>query len=96
MLIDLDRIEAVHQGGKDEVSYNLLRGFSKLGLTNNILCACRKELVDIIKAIDPNFATFASNRRHFQSKLDVPRAVAKEYWEYLSSFVESKKGTTRR
>ena len=53
--IDLTSFNRVHGGGKDEVSYNLLRGFSHMRVVDQIICVCREELVDIIHAIDKNY-----------------------------------------
>lgn len=72
LLVDLGTFEAKHQGGKDEVAYNLLRGFSKLGLTESILCVCRQELVDIVRTIDPDYHVLALERPRHKIKLDVP------------------------
>ena len=49
--IDLCEFTSVHAGGKDEVAYNLLRGFEQLGYSRNIVCFCTKELVSVIRQI---------------------------------------------
>ena len=55
LLMDLSTFRKVHQGGKDEVAYNLLRGFSQLGHANEILCVARPELEEIVHSIDTNY-----------------------------------------
>ena len=52
LLIDLSTFTKSHNGGKDQVAYNLLRGFSKLELTSNIICVAKEEMVGKIKKID--------------------------------------------
>ena len=55
LLVDLSTFISDHNGGKDEVAYNLLKGFSKLQLTQSIVCVSRDELVEKIKAIDKSY-----------------------------------------
>ena len=46
LLVDLSTFTSDHNGGKDEVAYNLLKGFSQLQLTQSIVCVSRDELVE--------------------------------------------------
>ena len=62
LLIDLSTFTSAHNGGKDEVAYNLLRGFSELQVTSNIICIARDEVVEKIKAIDQEYCVVSSNR----------------------------------
>lgn len=55
LLVDLSTFTSDHNGGKDEVAYNLLKGFSQLQLTQSIVCVSRDELVEKIKAIDKSY-----------------------------------------
>lgn len=64
--IDLCSFQSVHGGGKDEVAYNLLRGFSKLGYAKNIVCYCHPELVDKIHEVDQEFQVFTVPSRKFK------------------------------
>lgn len=52
--IDLCIFTEEHGGGKDEVAYNLLRGFEKLGVSRQILCFCYKGLAQKIRKVNPN------------------------------------------
>ena len=52
--IDLCGFNAIHAGGKDEVAYNLLRGFEILGHSKQIVCFCHADLVDIVKEVNKN------------------------------------------
>ena len=65
ILIELGTFTKKHDGGKDEVAYNLLRGFSALGLTKNIICVCNEDLVDIIKGIDKDYEIIICNRKNY-------------------------------
>ena len=55
LLVDLSTFTSDHNGGKDEVAYNLLKGFSQLQLTQSIVCVSRDELVEKVKAIDKSY-----------------------------------------
>ena len=55
LLVDLSTFTSDHNGGKDEVAYNLLKGFSQLQLTQSIVCVSRDELVEKVKAIDKGY-----------------------------------------
>ncbi len=46
-----------HRGGKDEVAFNLLRGFEKNGVSKQMLCFCLKELEPTILEYAPNINT---------------------------------------
>ena len=52
--IDMCTFSAKHGGGKDEVAYNLLRGFEQIGVSRQILCFCYKALAPIIREVNPN------------------------------------------
>ena len=52
--IDMCTFSAKHGGGKDEVAYNLLRGFEQIGVSRQILCFCYTDLVPIIHKVNPN------------------------------------------
>lgn len=69
MLMDLSSFERVHKGGKDEVAYNLLRGFSELGYTENIVCTGRPELEEKIHSINPNYLFVPIYRAHFYGRI---------------------------
>ena len=62
LLIDLSTFHSIHNGGKDEVAYNLLRGFSILGYVPQIVCVSNQELVDKIHEIDKNYKVIVINR----------------------------------
>lgn len=62
LLIDLSTFTKSHNGGKDQVAYNLLRGFSKLELTSNIICVAKEEMVGKIKKIDKDYCVIPINR----------------------------------
>ncbi len=51
--IDLSNIRREHRGGKDEVAFNLIKGFVSLGHTEEIVCFCRKEIAPRLREIDP-------------------------------------------
>ena len=68
LLIDLSTFTSTHNGGKDEVAYNLLRGFSKLQVTSSIICIARDEVMEKIKAIDPNYCVVPINRINFGTR----------------------------
>lgn len=52
--IDMCYFYNTHAGGKDEVAYNLFRGFEKLGVSEQIVCFCYKKLFPIIKKVNPS------------------------------------------
>lgn len=52
--IDMCTFSAKHGGGKDEVAYNLLRGFEQIGVSRQILCFCYKALAPKIREVNPN------------------------------------------
>lgn len=55
--IDLCTFTATHAGGKDEVAYNLLRGWVKLGYCDRFVCICHEDLVSVVKNIDERITT---------------------------------------
>ena len=65
ILIDLSNFSKSRYGGKAEVAYNLLKGFSKLGYVKNIICVCGEDLVDTIKAIDPGYEIIVCNGKYY-------------------------------
>lgn len=69
LLIDLSTFRKVHQGGKDEVAFNLLRGFSQLGYVNKIICVMKPELVEIVHNIDPNYQTIPIQRTFLSGRI---------------------------
>ena len=69
LLMDLSMFKKVHQGGKDEVAYNLLRGFSQLGHANEIVCVARPELEGIVHSIDTNYQFIPLERNLFPGKI---------------------------
>ena len=69
LLIDLSTFEKTHKGGKDEVAYNLLRGFSDLGYTKQIVCAALPELKEIIQCIDSNYKVITLKRIHYKGRI---------------------------
>ena len=68
LLIDLSTFTSAHNGGKDEVAYNLLRGFSKLQVTSNIICIARDEVMKKIKEIDAGYDVITINRISFGTR----------------------------
>ena len=50
-IIDISTFKSVHQGGKDEVAFNLLRGFIANGHGNDILVLCRSEMISTVHEI---------------------------------------------
>ena len=56
--IDLCSFSKTHGGGKDQVAYNLLRGFTALGKTNDLLCICWEDLVPVLQSIDPDLPVY--------------------------------------
>ena len=44
----------VHSGGKDEASYNLLRGFEKNGVGSQVVCFAYREMVEKLSSICPS------------------------------------------
>lgn len=52
--IDMITFTSIHKGGKDEVAYNLLRGFEEIGVSNEIICFCFEDLADIIRKVAPS------------------------------------------
>lgn len=52
--IDMCYFYNTHAGGKDEVAYNLLRGFDEIGVSDQIVCFCYKKLVPVLKSVNPN------------------------------------------
>lgn len=55
--IDLCEFSPEHAGGKDEVAYNIIRGFVEKGHCEDIVCLCHKDLVPIIKKINSKLKT---------------------------------------
>lgn len=53
VLIDLSSYRSEHLGGKDEVTYNLLRAFQEKGHGKDVICYCHKDLVPIITPLIP-------------------------------------------
>lgn len=51
--IDLTEFTSIHKGGKDEVAYNILKGFTELGHSYDIVCFCSDDLSDTIHKISP-------------------------------------------
>lgn len=52
--IDMCYFYSTHAGGKDEVAYNLLRGFDEIDASGDIVCFCYKKLVPTIQKVNPN------------------------------------------
>ena len=52
--IDMCYYNRIHCGGKDEALYNLLSGFEKIGVSNQIVCFAFRGLVEKISFINPN------------------------------------------
>ena len=50
--IDLCSFKAVHGGGKDQVAYYLIQGFTALGHTEEMIWICREELVPLLKGFN--------------------------------------------
>lgn len=71
VLIDLRTFERTHCGGKDEVAYNLLRGFSELGHTSQIIVCCCEELVSLVKEIDSNYQIVVLPKYKKKKKIDL-------------------------
>ena len=69
LLVDLSTFKKEHKGGKDEVAYNLLRGFSCLGYVPQIVCVAKRELVDIVHKIDPAYTVIPLERRHYKGRI---------------------------
>ena len=61
-IMDLSTFSSQHSGGKDEVAYNLLKGFSELGYAKNIIVVVRPGVEDIIFKIDERFCVETLNR----------------------------------
>jgi len=51
---DATAITKVHDGGKDQVSINLLRGFEKNGLSEELVVFCIPEMKEYVSALIPN------------------------------------------
>lgn len=56
---------ATHAGGKDETAFNLLRGFEKIGVSNQIICLCTKEMEPTIRKNAPNINTYIVPQLYF-------------------------------
>lgn len=54
LAIDMLCFSTTHFGGKDETTFNLLKGFEKNGVSKNIICLCANEMVSVIKQYAPN------------------------------------------
>lgn len=61
-IMDLSTFSSQHSGGKDEVAYNLLKGFSELGYAKNIIVVVRPGVEDIIFKIDERFCVETLDR----------------------------------
>ncbi len=69
LLIDLSTFGSAHKGGKDEVAYNLLRGFSSLGYVSQIICVSNPELKRIIHEIDPEYNVITIKRKKITGRI---------------------------
>ena len=68
--VDLCTFTASHAGGKDEVAYNLLRGWVKHGYYDSFVCICYAELVPVVEGIDKRINTFViSKKANYKSEL---------------------------
>ena len=56
--LDLCSFNKVHCGGKDQVIYNLIKGFGMLHRDDDIVCFLHRELVDTIRAYNKNIKLF--------------------------------------
>ena len=61
-IIDLSTFTSNHSGGKDEVAYNLLKGFSNLGCANEFIVVVRPGVDKIVQKIDADYKTVTVNR----------------------------------
>jgi glycosyltransferase involved in cell wall biosynthesis len=50
--IDLCEFTSNHSGGKDQVAYNLIKGFIANGHRKEIKCFCHEEFVEVLRKID--------------------------------------------
>lgn len=91
--VDLSTFTASHAGGKDEVAYNLLRGFSKLGHASQIVCICRPELRDIVRGIDDKYEIVTLEKRDYRGKLSTLKTFLHEigYGVRLNRVVKEKR-----
>jgi len=69
LLLDLSTFGKIHRGGKDEVAYNLLRGFSDLGYSTQIICTAKEELIETIHKIDPRYTIIPVKRVQFEGRI---------------------------
>lgn len=76
---------AVHTGGKDETAFNLLRGFEKIGVSNQIICLCTKEMEAIIRKNAPNINTYIVPQLYFNGRkvkgMNKVNAFIRRYFE---------------
>lgn len=82
--IDMCYFYNTHAGGKDEVAYNLLRGFEEIGVSNQIVCFCYRKLEPILKNVNPNIKIEVVPKirtsRYFQGFHFWFRSYYEEWW----------------
>lgn len=82
--IDMCYYDRTHFGGKDEASYNLLNGFERIGVSNQIVCFAYRGMVEKISNISPNIKICVvpkiKGHRFFGSIYIWIRSVYEERW----------------
>ena len=81
--IDLCSFEAVHGGGKDQVAYYLIQGFTMLGHTDEMVWICREELVPRLRGFSETVTirtieTTEEGLSHTYWKRDLYRIIQEE------------------
>lgn len=73
--IDLCTFTSIHQGGKDEVAYNLLRGFVNLGRSKDIICFCYPDLADKVKKISNDIDLYIIPKKRIKSRFKLLEVI---------------------
>ena len=81
LAIDMCYFGAIHRGGKDEVAYNLLRGFEKIGVSDQIVCFAYKDLVPILKTINSNIKICVLPRIKLNRRINIINRVFRFFYE---------------
>lgn len=82
--IDMCYFGRIHFGGKDEVAYNLLNGFEKIGVSDKIVCFAYRGMSAKISSISPNIRICVvpkiKGHRFFDAILVWIRSFYEERW----------------
>ncbi|MCF0120646.1 MAG: hypothetical protein HUJ65_03315, partial [Oscillospiraceae bacterium] len=78
--IDFTTFSEMHNGGKDQVAFNLLRGWSEAGHAKEIVCFCRGLLSEKLRDISEDFRVVDLLKlpREALEKEHIPDAILKE------------------